>query len=500
MLDPSSLSILYGMNTTHTNHPSTVRVRFAPSPTGYLHVGGLRTALYNYLFAKHHGGAFILRIEDTDQSRFVEGAIENLLRTLEWVGLKFDEGPSVEGNFGPYIQSQRLDIYRSEVTRLLEKKHAYYCFCTPEELETSRHKQLSENQGAMYDRRCRRLSPEEVSTKLDAGMAHTIRMKAPLDGEVSFHDLIRGDVTVPCSVIDDQVLLKSDGFPTYHLANVVDDHLMAITHVIRGEEWLPSTAKHVLLYQAFGWDIPQFAHLPLLLNPDKSKLSKRQGDVAVEDFREKGFLPEALLNFVALLGWSTTDNRELFTLTELIHEFSLERVGKSGAIFDLEKLRWFNARYLHELDSERLVSLCIPFLLAEGCDVSDNERTRAIIEAVRTRMTLPLDVVAETVLFYSEGIQWESDEVRAMTKTDTARVVLLSAHAAFTSLTEWKRDPIKAAIKDVQQTTGIKGKDLFMPIRIALTGASHGLDLPVIAELLGKDVCLSRIQMATLSD
>lgn len=488
------------MSTTQTNPPGTVRVRFAPSPTGYLHVGGLRTALYNYLFAKRHGGAFILRIEDTDQSRYVEGAVENLLRTLEWVGLKFDEGPSVEGSFGPYIQSQRLDLYRSEVTRLLERKHAYYCFCTAEELEASRQKQLSENQGAMYDRRCRRLSPVEVSAKLDAGMAHTIRMKAPLEGEVSFNDLIRGEVTVPCSVIDDQVLLKSDGFPTYHLANVVDDHLMAITHVIRGEEWLPSTAKHVLLYQAFGWDIPQFAHLPLLLNPDKTKLSKRQGDVAVEDFREKGFLPEALLNFVALLGWSTADNRELFTLDELIHEFSLERVGKSGAIFDVDKLRWFNARYLHDLDPERLVALCVPLLQTEGRDVSDSERTRAIIEAVRTRMTLPSDVIHETMLFYKEEIQWESDEVRAMIKTDSARVVLEATHAVFTALGEWKRDPIKAAIKDVQQTTGIKGKDLFMPIRIALTGASHGLDLPVIAELLGKDVCLSRIQMATISD
>ncbi len=292
---------------------TTPRVRFAPSPTGYLHIGGLRTALYNYLFAKNQNGKLILRIEDTDRKRFVEGAVENLIDTLRWARINFDEGPEVGGSFGPYLQSERLDIYKKLVEKLVTEEKAYYCFCTPERLEQLREEQQKQKlPQAKYDKLCLHLSKNEISEKLKSNIPFVIRLNVEPDKKIIFSDVIREVVEFDTNNIDDQVLLKSDGYPTYHLANVVDDHLMGITHVIRGEEWLSSTPKHVILYDYFGWDKPIFAHLPLLLNPDKSKLSKRQGDVAVEDYREKGYLKEALINFVALLGWNYGDDKEFY--------------------------------------------------------------------------------------------------------------------------------------------------------------------------------------------
>jgi glutamyl-tRNA synthetase len=333
-----------------------VRVRFAPSPTGYLHVGGLRTALYNFLFAKHHGGKFILRIEDTDQTRKVEGAVENLIETLKWAGVEYDEGPDRDGGFGPYIQSQRLELYRQHVKELVGFDKAYYCFCTSERLDEVRQKQMALKQSPSYDRRCRNLSFSEAEHRVAVGERYVVRMKVPLDGEITFEDVIRGKVTIAHKMLDDQVLIKSDGFPTYHLAVVVDDHLMGITHIIRGEEWLSSVPKHILLYQYFGWEVPVLVHLPLLLNPDKSKLSKRQGDVAVEDYRAKGYLKEAIVNFIAFLGWNPGDEREVFFMDQLIQEFSLERVGKSGAVFNVDKLNWLNQQHI------KLKSNVSPFL------------------------------------------------------------------------------------------------------------------------------------------
>ena len=289
-----------------------VRVRFAPSPTGFLHVGGLRTALFNYLFARNSGGKFILRIEDTDRARYVEGAVDNLITTLRWAGLDYDEGPVVGGDFGPYVQSERLAIYKKHVDVLLEKRVAYRCFCTPERLDAMRKEQEKKKLQPKYDRTCLSLSENEIEANLSAGKPYVVRLKVPDNVTIKFSDIIRGDVEFASERVDDQVLLKSDGYPTYHLANVVDDHLMNISHVIRGEEWLSSTPKHVLLYEAFGWELPKFAHLPLLLNPDRSKLSKRQGDVAVEDYRDKGYLKEALVNFVALLGWNPGDDMSIF--------------------------------------------------------------------------------------------------------------------------------------------------------------------------------------------
>ncbi len=337
----------------------TPRVRFAPSPTGYLHIGGLRTALYNYLFAKNQNGKLILRIEDTDRKRFVEGAVENLIDTLNWAGISFDEGPEMSGEYTPYLQSERLHIYKELVEKLVLEQKAYYCFCTPERLEQLRTEQQKlKLPQAKYDKRCLHLTKSEITDKLNSNLPYVIRLNIQPDKKVIFNDVIRETVEFDTNNIDDQVLLKSDGYPTYHLANVVDDHLMGITHVIRGEEWLSSTPKHVILYNYFGWEIPIFAHLPLLLNPDKSKLSKRQGDVAVEDYREKGYLKEALINFVALLGWNYGDDKEFYEMNELIEKFSLGRVHKAGAIFNLEKLNWLNYEHLRKKpDSEVLEML-----------------------------------------------------------------------------------------------------------------------------------------------
>ncbi|MCB2203745.1 glutamate--tRNA ligase [bacterium] len=470
-----------------------IRVRFAPSPTGFLHVGGLRTALYNVLFARKHGGTAVLRIEDTDRSRYVEGAVENLIDTLAWAGLSFDEGPVRGGKHGPYVQSERTELYRRHAQQLLDEGKAYRCFCTPEELTASRERQVMEKKDPTYDRRCRMLSENDLQQKLDAGLPYTIRMKIPLAGQLQFRDLIREDITVHYDVIDDQVLLKSDGFPTYHLANVIDDHDMQISHVIRGEEWLPSTAKHLLLYEFFGWTPPQFAHLPLLLNQDRSKLSKRQGDVAVEDYRGKGFLPEALINFVALLGWNPGDDRELFTLDQLQQEFSLERVGKAGAVFDMDKLRWFNGQYLRSLPVERLAEICAPYMEAEGFDTSDSERTRSVVAALVNYLTLPEDITEHLSLFLRDGVGQLGEDAHAMLMSEEAQRVFTRFTEVAPELKDWKADTIKAMIKSIQKDTGVKGKQLFMPLRLALTGEEHGPDLGMIAELLGRETAISRI-------
>jgi glutamyl-tRNA synthetase len=311
--------------------------------------------LYNFLFARNKGGKFILRIEDTDRNRYVEGAVDNLIDTLRWSGLDYDEGPGKEGSYGPYIQSERLDIYKQHVDELIKKHKAYNCFCSSERLLELKKEQEKNKQQSMYDKRCLFLPPDEVKKNLDSGSPYVVRMNVEKDNIVTVNDLIRGTVEFNSNTIDDQILLKSDGYPTYHLANVVDDHLMAISHVIRGEEWLPSTPKHVLLYESFGWEKPAFAHLPLLLNPDKSKLSKRQGDVAVEDYRSKGYLKDALVNFVLLLGWNPGDEKEFFDLNEMIELFSLERVNKSGAVFNIEKLNWLNAEHLRHKTNQELL-------------------------------------------------------------------------------------------------------------------------------------------------
>ena len=474
-----------------------VRVRFAPSPTGYLHVGGLRTALYNYLFARHHSGKFILRIEDTDQSRKVEGAVENLISTLEWAGVNYDEGPVVGGPLGPYVQSERLEIYRNHAKELVHQGKAYHCFCSAERLEEVRQRQTAAKERAAYDGHCRSLTPEEVAQRLSRGEKNVIRMKIPPEGAVTFQDLIRGEVSIANEILDDQVLLKSDGFPTYHLAVVVDDHLMQISHVIRGEEWLPSTPKHVLLYQYFGWELPVFAHLPLLLNPDKSKLSKRQGDVAVEDYRSKGYLKEAMINFIAFLGWNPGDERELFNMEELVREFTLERVGKAGAVFNVEKLNWLNFQHLKRKPDEELLLMLREELARSGFEESSftNEYLLGVIGAMRERANFLREFIDKCPYFYRPPAEYETDVVKKRWKPETASQLKVLADE-FSRLDHPLKEDFEAALHRAAASLGIKNSELIHPLRLALSGMGAGPGLYDIAALLGKEESLRRINAA----
>ncbi len=473
-----------------------VRTRFAPSPTGFLHVGGLRTALYNYLFAQHHDGQMVLRIEDTDRTRFVEGAIQNLIATLKSMNIHYQEGPDKRGPSGPYQQSERLSIYKQHAQILIEHGDAYYCFCTPERLENIRRKQETNKQQPKYDGICRQLSSSSVEEKLDKGLSFVIRLKMPQEGEKTFHDLIRGNVSIQNALSDDQILIKSDGFPTYHLANVVDDHQMQISHVIRGEEWLLSVPKHLRLYEAFGWDPPKMAHLPLLLNPDRSKLSKRQGDVAVEEFLNKGYLPEALNNFVALLGWNPGTDQEIFSMKELIQQFSLERVNKSGAIFDLQKLNWMNSYYIRELSPEKRNDFLIPFLKKAGYDISDPQKTVKIIEAIHKRISFGDEVEQQATIFFGDNLEVLETEAKEILRKPISKDVLRSFLNEMKTAADIDIEVFKNIMKTVQQQTGVKKDDLWMPIRVALTGVTHGPELPMVIEIFGKKKILNYVQQA----
>lgn len=483
----------------------SVRVRFAPSPTGYVHIGGLRTALYNYLFAKQQGGEYILRIEDTDRSRYVEGAIEGMLSAMEWSGVMHSEGPFLEngevvekGEMGPYVQSKRLDIYKDYIDRLLESDNAYYCFCSKERLDEVREKQKASGETPRYDGKCRSVSLEDARKRAAAGEAHVIRMKLPENHDVVFEDLVRGKVTVNTSELDDQVLVKTDGYPTYHFAVIVDDHWMGITHIIRGQEWLPSTPKHVLLYEAFGWEAPKYVHLPNILNSDKKKLSKRQGDVAVEDFSKKGYLPEALVNYVALLGWSPEDNEEIMSMDELIKKFSLERVSKSGGVFDVNKLNWVNSHYIKEKSIEELAELCLPYLIEAGYLTADEVEVKMdwvtrIVRMAQERISYLAQIVEFTKLFIGETVELENEEVAEMLKGETVKEVLGAFKGQIGSVDVVDGDFAKAVFKAVQKETGIKGKNLFMPVRAALSGELHGPDMADVLVVLGKETIINRI-------
>jgi len=474
-----------------------LRTRFAPSPTGFLHVGGLRTALYNYLLAKKEGGSFVLRIEDTDQSRKVEGAVQNIIDTLGWAGIEYDEGPDREGDYGPYIQSQRINLYQKYANQLVIEKKAYFCFCTPERLKEVRERQSAAKLTTSYDRRCRNLSEQEISERLKRGEPHVIRMKVPLDGELTFTDMIRGDVTISHKVLDDQVILKSDGYPTYHLAVVVDDHFMKISHVIRGEEWLSSTPKHVILFNHFGWDLPRFAHLPLLLNPDKSKLSKRQGDVAVEDYRQKGYLREALVNFVAFLGWNPGDDRELFTLDELTKEFSLERVGNSGAVFNIEKLDWLNFEYLRRKPDAELIQNLREQLKVAGYDERQfgDVYLMRVINAMRERVTFVKDFVEKSPYFFRAPIQYDEDTIKKRWKKESA-AHLKDLAGQFSALNSQKKEDFEAALHRTAEFLKVDNSDLIHPLRLAVSGVGSGPGLFDILFILGKEETVARIHSA----
>lgn len=475
-----------------------LRVRFAPSPTGYLHVGGLRTALYNYLFARKNNGAFILRIEDTDRNRFVEGAVEKLISSLNWAGLTYDEGPDIGGNYGPYMQSQRLDIYRKFADELINNGDAYYCFCSAERLKNLREEQEKlKLPQAKYDKYCLSLSDEIIQENLKNKFPFVIRLNVKANQKIVFDDIIRERVEFDSNNVDDQVLIKSDGYPTYHLANVVDDHLMEISHVIRGEEWLSSTPKHVLLYDAFHWERPAFAHLPLLLNPDKSKLSKRQGDVAVEDYRDKGYLKEALINFVALLGWNAGDDKEFYEMEELVNAFSLDRVNKSGAVFDIVKLNSLNAEHLRKkTNSDLLVMLKNEFQKHElKVKIPSDEKLILIIEAMKERVTFVHEFISSCRYFYEEPTEYEQKAIEKNWKDDTPNHLLKLKYKFEQLNNPTKEDYEHSLAKAADELKIGKGK-LIHPLRLAVSGQSTGPGMFDLLFILGKDEVIKRIDKA----
>jgi len=476
---------------------NNVRVRFAPSPTGYLHVGGLRTALYNYLFAKHNHGKFILRIEDTDRNRYVEGAAENLIETLKWAGLEYDEGPKREGDCGPYYQSQRLDTYKKYSEELIKNSKAYYCFCSSERLTKIREQQQKQGLQPKYDKHCLNLSQEEINSNLQNNLSHVVRLNVQPDEKIIIDDVIRGRVEFDSNIVDDQVLIKSDGYPTYHLANVIDDHLMKITHVIRGEEWLSSTPKHILLYNFLGWEKPVFAHLPLLLNSDRSKLSKRQGDVAVEDYKAKGYLKDALINFVALLGWTAGDDKEFYHLNELVGKFSLERVNKSGAIFNVEKLDWLNAEHLRSKPNSELLGLLkeeIQKSKFEGQNYS-NEYLVNVIDAMKERVSFIKEYLEKSPYFFEAPTSFEENTVKKRWKDDSAEL-LKKLSAKFSLLNNPQKEDYEAALKSTAEELQVGNGKLIHPLRLAVSGMGSGPGVFDIVFIIGKDETLKRINYA----
>lgn len=471
-----------------------VRVRFAPSPTGYLHIGGLRTALYDFLFARNQQGKLILRIEDTDRNRLVEDAAPKLINALETMDIRIDEGPGVDGEYGPYVQSERLALYHEQARRLLEAGHAYHCFCSSETLTQMREEQQAKGEFVKYDRRCLKLSKDEIQIRLDRGDPHVLRLKMPDDHRFIFDDLIRGRVEMDSSQSDDQVILKSDGFPTYHLAAVVDDHFMRISHVIRGEEWLSSTPKHLWLYECLGWEAPAWVHLPLILNKDRSKLSKRLNDVSVESYLEKGYLKEALLNFIALLGWHGADDRELYTLEELCSEFSLDRVSKSGAVFDLTKLDWMNGMYIRSLAPETILERVKPYFLAQGIELLSDAPTLRMISVARERITLLPEIVDYCKIFHSRLPLSEND--LSTLRSESSQAVLNQLFMQLEQSYPESDEAVDQHIKTASDTLQIKGKNLYVPIRLALIRQAHGPDIPAIFTILGKEELLSRLSEA----
>ncbi len=476
---------------------NNVRVRFAPSPTGYLHIGGLRTALYNYLFARRYSGKFILRIEDTDRSRFVEGAVDNLIDSLNWVGLDYDEGPKKGGNFGPYFQSERLELYHKYAKELIEKGKAYYAFDSKERLQQLRESLQKQKLQTKYDKHDLYLTKDEINKKLSDSTPYVIRLNVPASGKVVVNDLIRGRVEFNTNIIDDQILIKSDGFPTYHLANVVDDHLMKITHVIRGEEWLSSTPKHILLYDFLGWEKPMFAHLPLLLNPDKTKLSKRQGDVAVEDYRAKGYLSEALVNFVALLGWNAGDDKEYYEMPELINSFDLNRVNKSGAVFNIEKLNWLNGEHLRNKENKELLKL-----LRKELDKSDYDSEKYsddyllhIIGAMKERVIFIHEFISKCPYFYVEPDAYDEKIIKKRWKTDTPKY-LQKLLEKFEVLDNPDKEDFEQALRSTAEELGIGAGKLIHPVRLAISGMGSGAGIFNLLFILGKETVIKRIKKA----
>lgn len=469
---------------------NSVRTRIAPSPTGAPHVGTAYMALFNLAFAKKHNGKMILRIEDTDQSRSSKESEEAILSSLNWLGLQWDEGPDCGGDFGPYRQSERLDLYKDSVKKLVDAGYAYPCFCTPERLTELRNEQLGNKETPRYDGYCLNLTKEEIQRKIQAGEKHVYRLKIPNEGTCLFKDELRGDVQFDWKQIDHQVIQKSDGFPTYHLANVVDDHHMGITHVIRGEEWINSTPKHILLYQGLGWEPPVFAHLPLLRNPDKSKLSKRKNPTSIDYYKDAGFLPEAVVNYLGMMGYTLPDQREIFNLQELSESFEIKRMSLGGPIFDIAKLKWLNGRYLREkLSLEDVLQKIIEWK-------ANPEFLSKILPLALNRLETLSDFFPLSHFLLEDVPEYSLEKLIGKTEGLQVAKLLKIAEWEMEKIQKWNRDQISALFQKVSQLEDIKLKHLLAPFFVAITGNNVSLPLFDSLELLGPDLTRTRIRIA----
>ena len=479
----------------------TVRTRYAPSPTGDPHLGNVRTALFDWLLARHHGGQFILRIEDTDQARYVEGGVENLMAALRWLGLDWDEGPDIGGPVGPYVQSQRLDIYREHAAVLLAGDHAYQCYCSSERLDEVRKAQQARKEPPHYDRHCRDLTEEQRRDAQASGVTPVVRFKTPLAGETRTLDALRGEVVFQNATLDDFVILKSDGYPTYHLAAMADDHLMGITHVLRDESWLPSAPRHFLIYQAFGWEPPIFAHVSRVLGSDKAKLSKRHGAHSVLEYRDQGYLPDAVVNFLALLGWSLDDHTDIMSRQTLIENFSLERLIPNPAVFNAEKLLWMNGTYIREMPGEELADAVLPFLERHLGHPAERSLLLRVIPLIRERIKLLSEIVDMAGFFFTDReLEYEAETLlgkRYAGDPATAAAAIEAVMARIEGLEQWDHESLEAALRPLAEELGVKAGDLFGVIRVAITGKTAAPPLFETLEVLGKERALERLQAAT---
>ncbi len=471
-----------------------VRTRFAPSPTGYMHVGNLRSAIFAYLIAKHYNGDFILRIEDTDQSRQVEGALDFIYKTCHLCGLVPDEGPLEGGAYGPYIQSERLSIYQEYAHELVNKGQGYYCFCKEERLEELRKKAELKKVPFLYDGCCENLSFEEINKKIANGEKFVIRQRMPKSGICEYEDAVYGKMSFENKLLEDQILLKSDGFPTYNFANVIDDHLMQISHVIRGNEYLTSTPKYNHLYEAFGWEKPIYIHLPMVVDFNMKKLSKRHGAASFMDLYEKGYLPEGIVNYLSLLGFCPETTKEIFTLEELIQIFDISRINKSPAIYDIKKLNWVNAHYLKRMEVSKLLEITLPHL-KKDYDLSNKNKTwlTHLVKIYQNHLSYGEEIIGEASLFFKKGIVLKEEDLKFL-KPQTTKTVILSFYNHLKKRGDWSVENIVKIIQVVKEETGNKGKMLYMPLRIIVSGQRHGPELPDTIYLLGKDVVLKRIE------
>ncbi|GAA0323108.1 glutamate--tRNA ligase [Bacillus carboniphilus] len=476
-----------------------IRVRYAPSPTGHLHIGNARTALFNYLYARNQNGKFIIRIEDTDQKRNVEGGEESQLTHLKWLGIDWDESVDVGGEYGPYRQSERNEIYSRYYNELLEKGLAYRCYCTEEELEAEREEQASRGETPQYSGKCRHLTDADRERLESEGRKPSIRFLVPKGKEYRFKDMVKDEVSFESEGIGDFVIVKKDGIPTYNFAVAIDDHLMEITHVLRGDDHISNTPKQLMIYEAFGWDAPEFGHMTLIVNESRKKLSKRDESIIqfIEQYKELGYLPEALFNFIGLLGWSPGGEEEIFSKEEFVEKFDPNRLSKSPALFDSQKLTWMNNQYIKKLDLDKLVELSVPHLVkanrvSESRDSTEDAWVRKLIALYQEQMSFGAEIVELSELFFKDELSYD-EEAKAVLAEEQVPEVLTSFKEKMEALENFEAQEINAAIKQVQKDTGHKGKKLFMPIRVATTGQTHGRDLPDTIELLGKDKVIVRL-------